>query len=247
MRHAPRTAASVWDLPLKPSNLTTLMDDKKFLRLDSRLYDYAVAHGHNGDALLRELAAETARRLGGISVMQIAPEQGTFMGILARAIGARFAVEVGTFTGYSAICVARALAPGGRMLCCDVSEEWTALARRYWEKAGVADRITLKIAPALETLQALPAGDSADPIDFAFIDADKTNYRAYYEELLKRTRAGGLLLIDNVLWNGAVIDPKIQTADTNAIRNLNDFLATDRRVDMVMLPIADGLTICRKR
>ena len=215
----------------------------KFVRLDAKLYDYVVAHGHNGDALLQELAAETARKLGGISMMQIAPEQGTFMNILARAIGARFAVEVGTFTGYSAICVARALPPDGRLLCCDVSEEWTAIARKYWAKAGVADRITLKIAPAIETLQALPMGEE---IDFAFIDADKTNYRNYYEEVLKRMRAGGLILIDNVLWNGAVIDPKIQTDDTRAIRALNDFLATDDRIDMVMLPVSDGLTICRK-
>jgi caffeoyl-CoA O-methyltransferase len=220
------------------------MADGKFIKLDAKLYDYVVAHGHNGDALLRELAAETARKLGGISMMQIAPEQGTLMNLLAHAIGARSAVEVGTFTGYSAICVARALPPNGRLLCCDVSEEWTAIAQRYWEKAGVADRITLKIAPAIETLQALPPDD---PIDFAFIDADKTNYRAYYEEVLKRMRAGGLILIDNVLWNGAVIDQKIQTEDTRAIRALNDFLATDERVDMVMLPVSDGLTICRKR
>lgn len=223
------------------------MADGKFIKLDAKLYDYVVAHGHNGDALLGELAADTARQLGGISMMQIAPEQGTLMNLLAHAIGARCAVEVGTFTGYSAICVARALPPGGRLLCCDVSEEWTAIARRYWERAGVADRITLKIAPAIETLQALPAYEADNPIDFAFIDADKTNYRAYYEEVLKRMRAGGLILIDNVLWSGAVIDPKIQSEDTRAIRALNDFLATDARVDMVMLPISDGLTICRKR
>jgi caffeoyl-CoA O-methyltransferase len=222
------------------------MADGKFVTLSAPLYDYVVAHGHNGDALLEELAAETASKLGRISGMQIAPEQGTFMNLLAHAIGARFAVEVGTFTGYSAICVARALPAEGRLLCCDVSEEWTAIAQRYWEKAGVAEKITLKIAPALETLQSLPV-DSTHAIDFAFIDADKSNYRLYYEEVLKRTRIGGLILIDNVLWNGAVIDPQVQTDDTKAIRALNDFLATDDRVDMVMLPISDGLTICRKR
>lgn len=221
-----------------------IMADGKFITLDARLYDYVVAHGHNGDALLQELAAETAQALGAVSRMQIAPEQGTFMNLLASAIGARNAIEVGTFTGYSAICVARALPPDGHLLCCDVSEEWTAIARRYWARAGVADRITLKIAPALETLRALPP--SAE-IDFAFIDADKTNYRSYYEEVLTRTRVGGLILIDNVLWSGAVIDPKIQSEDTRAIRALNDFLATDRRIDMVMLPVSDGLTICRKR
>ena len=220
------------------------MADGKFIALDPKLYDYVVAHGHNGDALLRELTVETARKLGGISIMQIAPEQGTLMNLLASAIGARIAVEVGTFTGYSAICVARALPPDGRMLCCDVNEEWTAIARRYWARAGVASKITLKIAPAIATLRALPL---TAEIDFAFIDADKTNYRAYYEEVLKRTRAGGLILIDNVLWNGAVIDPKIQTEDTQAIRALNDFLATDDRIDMVMLPVSDGLTLCRKR
>ncbi len=222
------------------------MADGKFITLSAPLYDYVVAHGNNGDALLKELAAETAAKLGRVSGMQIAPEQGTLMNLLASAIGARFAVEVGTFTGYSAICVARALPASGRMLCCDVSEEWTAIAKRYWAKAGVAERITLKIAPAIETLRALPI-DSANPIDFAFIDADKTNYRLYYEEVLERTRAGGLILIDNVLWNGAVIDPGAQSEDTKAIRELNDFLATDDRIDMVMLPIADGLTICRKR
>jgi caffeoyl-CoA O-methyltransferase len=220
------------------------MPDGKFISLDQRLYDYVVAHGNNSDPLLKELATETATRLGRISGMQIAPEQGTFMGILARAIGTRYAVEVGTFTGYSAICVARALPPDGRMLCCDVSEEWTAIARRYWAKAGVAGKITLKLAPAIDTLRALPIDD---PIDFAFIDADKTNYRLYYEEVLKRTRPNGLILIDNVLWNGAVIDSNAHDSDTQAIRELNDFLATDRRIDIVMLPISDGLTICRKR
>jgi caffeoyl-CoA O-methyltransferase len=220
------------------------MADGKFVRLDANLYNYLVAHGHNRDPLLQELATETADKLGRVSGMQIAPEQGTFMNLLARSIGARFAVEIGTFTGYSAICIARALPPAGRLLCCDVSEEWTAIARHYWERAGVANRIVLEIAPAIETLRALPVND---PIDFAFIDADKTNYRVYYEEVLKRMRAGGLVLIDNVLWNGAVIDAKVQTDDTRAIRELNDFLATDDRIDMVMLPISDGLSICRKR
>jgi caffeoyl-CoA O-methyltransferase len=217
--------------------------DRKFVALDAHLYDYVVNHGHNGDALLGELTIETARKLGSVSGMQISPEQGTLMTMLARSIGARSAVEVGTFTGYSAICVARALPPGGHLLCCDVSEEWTAIARRYWEKAGVKDRITLRVAPAIETLRALPG---APTIDFAFIDADKSNYHAYYEEILKRTRPGGLILIDNVLWNGEVLNPKNQTADTRAIRELNDFLTTDDRVDVVMLPVSDGLTICRK-
>ena len=215
----------------------------KFITLDSRLHDYMTAHGHNSDPILKELADETAA-LGRIAMMQIAPEQGTFMTILARAIGARRAVEVGTFTGYSSICVARALPNDGHLLCCDVSDEWTKIARRYWERAGVARKITLRIAPALETLRALPADHS---FDFAFIDADKTGYLGYYEEILKRTRTGGLILFDNVLWMGAIINDKDQSADTKALRELNDFIVRDTRVDAVMLPIADGLTIARKK
>lgn len=217
--------------------------DGKFITLDQKLYDYLLAHGHNDDPVLRELARETQEKLGRRAGMQIAPEQGTFMTLLARAIGARRAIEVGTFTGYSAICIARVLGSDGSLICCDVSEEWTAIARRYWDKAGVAGRITLKIAPALDTLRALPAGEA---FDLAFIDADKTNYRHYYEEVLRRTRAGGLILVDNVLWSGAVLDEKDQSEDTRAIRAFNDFAVTDKRVELVMLPISDGLTIARK-
>jgi caffeoyl-CoA O-methyltransferase len=215
----------------------------KFTHLTNELYDYVVAHGNNSDPLLRELAQETSK-LGWISAMQIAPEQGTLMGLLAAAIGARSAVEVGTFTGYSAICVARALPDDGRLLCCDVSEEWTAIARRYWQRAGVANKITLKLAPAADTLRALPAGAS---FDFAFIDADKVNYRHYYEEILGRMRKSGLILIDNVLWSGKVIDESDQSEDTRAIREMNDFVVRDTRVEAVMLPIADGLTVVRKK
>jgi caffeoyl-CoA O-methyltransferase len=220
------------------------MAEGKFLRLTSELYKYLVAHGGNYDGILAELADETARRMGGIAMMQISPEQGSFMTLVARAIGARHAIELGTFTGYSALCIARALPPDGTLLCCDVSTEWTTLARRYWEKAGLSQKITLKVAPALDTLHALPA---TEMFDFAFIDADKSNYRSYYEEVLKRLRSNGLILIDNVLWNGEVINQNNQTADTRAIRELNDFLPSDNRVDMVMLPIADGITICRKK
>jgi caffeoyl-CoA O-methyltransferase len=216
----------------------------KFVTLNAKLYDYVVAHGHNSDALLTELAAETAERLGRVAGMQVAPEQGTLMTLLALTVGARYAIEVGTFTGYSAICVARALPPDGNLLCCDVSEEWTAIAQRYWRKAGVTERITLKIAPALETLRGLPI---APHFDFGFIDADKANYQNYYEEILRRTRAGGLILIDNVLWNGEVLSAANQTADTRAIRALNDFIARDDRVEAVMIAVSDGLTICRKK
>ena len=220
-----------------------MANERKFIALNPDLYEYVVAHGKNSDSLLRELAEETSK-FGRISAMQITNEQGNFMQLLTAAIGARSAVEVGTFTGYSSICVARALPSDGRLLCCDVSDEWTAVARRYWERAGVAGKITLKLAPALDTLRTLPDDHS---FDFAFIDADKSSYRLYYEEILRRTRAGGLILFDNVLWNGAVIDPADQSEDTRAIRELNDFLVTDPRVDTVLLPIADGLTVCRKR
>ena len=215
----------------------------KFIPLTPKLYEYAVAHGHNGDPVRAELAAETTK-LGPISGMQIAAEQGTFMGILAAAIGARSAVEVGTFTGYSALCVARALPTDGKLLCCDVNEEWTSLGRRYWERAGVANKITLKLAPAAETLKALPASHI---FDFAFIDADKTNYATYYEEILKRMRPSGLILLDNVLWSGRIMDESVQDTDTQALRKLNDFIAKDTRVEAVMLAVADGLTIVRKK
>ena len=216
---------------------------EKFLHLNQALYDYVIAHGHNSDPILHELAEET-QKLGLISGMQIAPEQGTLMGILARAIGAKSAVEVGVFTGYSSICVARALPPDGKLLCLDVNEQWTAIARRFWDRAGVANKITLKLAPAAETLRALPPSHT---FDFAFVDADKSSYRTYYEEILKRLRRDGLLLIDNVVWSGKVIDPEDQTDDTEAIRELNDFIAKDPRVEAVMIPVADGITIVRKK
>jgi caffeoyl-CoA O-methyltransferase len=215
----------------------------KSLGLTPELHAYLVAHGTPPDAVQRDLIAETAE-LGQIAVMQVAPEQGAFLTLLAHLIGARSAVEVGTFTGYSALAIARGLTPGGRLLCCDVSAEWTAIARRAWVRAGVADRIDLAIAPAAETLRALPAGTS---FDLAFIDADKTSYRLYYEEILKRLRPGGVILVDNVLWSGSVIDPAVQDADTRAIRAFNDAVAADPRVDCVMTAIADGLTLLRKR
>jgi caffeoyl-CoA O-methyltransferase len=216
---------------------------EKFTALTPALYEYMVAHNPAPDAVLRDLAAETAA-LGSISRMQIAVEQGAFLTFLARVLGARRAVEIGTFTGYSAISIARGLAPGGRLLCCDLSEEWAAVARRYFARAGLADRITLQVAPALDTIRALPR---AAEIDLAFVDADKTGYRDYYEELLPRLRAGGVIGFDNVLWNGSVVDATNRSDDTVALRALNDFLVRDERVDVVMLPVADGLTLARKR
>ena len=215
----------------------------KFVSLTPALYEYLVDHGTPPDTVQRELIDET-RRLGGISTMQVSPEQGAFMTVLARLMGARRAVEVGTFTGYSTLCMARGLAEGGRIVACDISEKWTAIARRYWERAGVADRIDLRIGPALETLRALPADP---PLDLGFIDADKTGYPDYYEAILERLRPGGVILVDNVLWDGSVIDPEKRDADTAAIRRFNDRVAADARVDCVMLPIADGLTLLRKR
>ncbi len=216
----------------------------KFTALNGELYEYLVTHRSERDPLLAELAKETEAALGPISLMQIAPEQGAFMTLLARVIGARSAVEVGTFTGYSALSIARGLPDDGRLLCCDINDEWTAIARRYWQKAGVAQKIELRLGPALDTLRALP---TTTQFDMAFIDADKSNYRNYYEEILARLRPNGLILFDNVLWMGQVLDKATTDENTRAIQALNDFLPTDRRVDTVMLSISDGLTIVRKR
>ena len=215
----------------------------KFTALTPELYDYLLAHNPTPDLVLRDLAAETAA-LGPMSIMQVAAEEAAFLTFLARVLGARRAVEVGTFTGFSAIAIARGLAAGGTLLCCDVSAEWTAIAQRYFVRAGVADRITLRLAPALETLRALPR---APEIDLAFVDADKTGYRDYYEELLPRLRPGGVIVFDNVLWSGQVIDASDTSEGTQAIRALNDHLARDDRVDVVMLPVADGITLVSRR
>ena len=219
-----------------------MSDGLKSLGLSEELHDYLVAHGTPPDATLRELQEVTRDKVGGMSIMQVAPEQGSFLTWMTRLIGARLAVEVGTFTGYSALCIARGLAPDGRLICCDVSDEWTSIGRPYWEKAGVAERIDLRIAPALETLAALPEERA---IDLAFIDADKTNYANYYELLLPRIRPGGVILVDNVLWSGSVVDESNQEEQTNAIRAFNDKIASDARVEPVMLAISDGLTLIR--
>ncbi|MDQ1434288.1 MAG: caffeoyl-CoA O-methyltransferase [Actinomycetota bacterium] len=215
---------------------------KSFL-LSSELSEYIVSHGTPPDEVQQKLIEETAE-LGAVAGMQIAPEQGAFLTVLARLIGARRAIEIGTFTGYSALCIARGLPADGRLVCCDVSEEWTQIGRRAWAAAGVADRIDLRIAPALETLAAL-AND--ETFDLAFIDADKPNYLGYYEALLPRIRTNGAILVDNVLWDGNVVKPDADDENTRAIRAFNDRVAADDRVDVVMLPIADGLTLARKR
>jgi caffeoyl-CoA O-methyltransferase len=205
---------------------------------------YLLAHASAPDDLLRELAEETRTATGGAAGMQVSPDEGAFLTMLVQLVGARTAVEIGVFTGYSSICIARGLPAGGRLLACDVSEEWTAIARRYWQRAGLADRIDLRLAPAVQTLRALP-GDLE--IDFAFIDADKAGYPAYYEEVVTRLRPGGLVVLDNVLRSGRVIDPAAQDDADRAIREVNDTIAADQRVDSVMLALRDGVTVARRR
>lgn len=219
-----------------------MSDGIKSLGLSAELHGYLVDHGTPPDAVLKELQEVTREKVGGLALMQVAPEQGSFLTLLTKLIGARSAVEVGTFTGYSALCIARGLPKDGTLVCCDVSEEWTSIGRPYWEKAGVADRIDLRIAPGLDTLAALPEERS---VDLAFIDADKTNYDNYYELLLPRMRPGGVILVDNVLWGGSVIDASNQDDQTKAIRAFNDKIVADDRVEAVMLPISDGLTLIR--
>lgn len=220
------------------------MSDPKTIGLEADLHQYLVAHGTPPDPVQQALIDQTQRELGGAAIMQIAPEQGAFMTMLTSLLGARLAVEVGTFTGYSALCIARGLAPGGRLICCDVSDEWVDVGRPHWAEAGVADRIDVRIAPALDTLRSLP---NERTIDLAFVDADKENYAAYYDELLARLSPNGVILVDNVLWSGAVIDPERDDASVKAIRAFNDMVVADERVDQVMLPIADGLTLIRRR
>jgi caffeoyl-CoA O-methyltransferase len=215
----------------------------KFTPLSDELHDYMVAHGARQDEVLARVQAETAA-MGDISVMQIAPDQGAFMTLLCRAIGASEAIELGTFTGYSAICIARGLAPGGRLVACELSEEYAEIAARNLEAAGVADRVEIRIGPALDTLRALP---ERELFDFAFIDADKTGYPDYYEEVLPRTRPGGLIVVDNVLQGGDVVRENADGESVQAIRRLNETIAADERVDTAMVAIADGLMIARKR
>jgi caffeoyl-CoA O-methyltransferase len=205
---------------------------------------YVLGHSSPPDVLVEELVRETREKVGLRSRMQISPEQSGFLSLITRAIGARRAVEVGTFTGLSALSVARALPEDGRLLCCDVSEEWTAIGRTYWERAGVAHKIDLRIGPALDTLRSLPLEPS---FDLAFIDADKSNYAHYYEEVLSRLRTDGLVVFDNTLWGASVLDDTAGDDDSVAIRSLNDALVRDARVEVVMLPIADGVTLVRKR
>jgi predicted O-methyltransferase YrrM len=237
----PRRRASV----RRPVGEAAAVDTSRLLDLDARLYGYLLAETVREPELMARLRAET-RRLPDAS-MQISPEQAQLMALLVRLIDARRALEIGTYTGYSALAVALALPAGGKLVCCDVSEQWTQVARRYWREAGVGDRVDLHLAPAADTLAKLIAAGEAGRFDFAFIDADKENYELYYEHCLKLVRPGGLIAIDNALWHGAVADPACNDVDTTAIRTLNRKIRDDARVDMVLLAIGDGLLLARRR
>jgi predicted O-methyltransferase YrrM len=210
--------------------------------VEPAINDYLLAHSEPADQVMRDLAEETHRDLAPQSGMQITHDEGELLTMLVRLTGARQAVEVGTFTGYSSTCIARGLPDDGHLLCCDVSEEYTAVARRYWERAGVSDKIELRIAPAVETLRSLP---DEPYLDFAFIDADKTGYPSYVEEVLPRLRPGGLMVLDNMLRDGRVLDP--EDDNDRAIHALNESLVADGRVDVVLLPVRDGVSLARKR
>jgi predicted O-methyltransferase YrrM len=215
------------------------------LPLDEKLYQYLLDHSLRESQLMGRLREVTAQ--DELSRMQVAPEQGQFMALLVELLGAERILEIGTFTGYSALCMAQALPPGGELVCCDLSREWTDIAQSFWREAEVDDRITLHLAPALDTLDQLLQRGAAGSFDMAFIDADKPNYLNYYERSLQLVRTGGLLLFDNTLWSGAVADPRDQEPDTLAIRELNDALHRDERVSISLVPIGDGLTLARKR
>ena len=218
---------------------------KQTIGLDDRLYNYLLSVSLREPEILQQLRQETNNHPQ--AIMQISPEQSQFMALLVQLLGAKKTLEVGVFTGYSSLSVALALPHDGKIIACDVSEEYTAIARRYWQKAGVADKIDLRIAPALETLDRLLADGQAETFDFAFIDADKVNYEGYYERSLQLVRPGGLIAIDNVLWGGKVADSQFQDSSTLAIRALNQKLHHDERVTLSLVPIADGLTLALKR
>lgn len=218
---------------------------KKTVGLDDPLYDYLLSVSLREPEILLQLREETARLPN--ARMQIAPEQGQFMALLVQLLGATKTLEIGVFTGYSSLCLALALPPNGKIVACDVSEEYTAVARRYWEAGGVAHKIDLRVAPALETLDELLAAGQAETFDFSFIDADKGNYEGYYERSLQLVRPGGLIAVDNVLWSGRVADPQNQDSSTKTIRAFNEKLHHDERVTLSLVPIADGLTLARKR
>ncbi|MFG0721537.1 O-methyltransferase [Pseudomonas sp. GLN_6] len=215
------------------------------LNLDTALYQYLLDVSLRETPLLKRLREETAQL--SMARWQIAPEQGQFMALLVQLTGARRIVEVGTFTGYSAICMAQAMPEDGRLICCDIPGDYNATARRYWSEAGLAERIELRLAPALQTLAELEAEGLAGSVDLLFIDADKANYPVYLEHALRLVRQGGLILFDNTLWSGRVLEESPESADTRAIQTLNLTLRDDPRIDLSLLPLGDGLSLCRKR
>ncbi len=217
---------------------------KKDLGLDQQLYEYLLSVSVQEAEVLQKLREETANHPG--AIMQIAPEQGQFMALLVQLLGAKKTLEIGVFTGYSSLVVALALPADGKIIACDIDEESTAIARRYWQQAGVAEKVDLRIAPALETLDKLIEEGQTNTFDFAFIDADKRNYENYYEKALQLIRPGGLIAVDNVLWFGRVVDPQDEDKRTVAIRDFNQKLAQDERVKISLVPIADGLTLALK-
>jgi len=218
---------------------------KRTIVIDDRLHQYLLDTSIREPDILRRLRQETAA--DPLARMQIAPEQGQLMSLLLKLINARKALEIGVYTGYSALVTALALPENGRLVACDINEEWTRIALRYWEEAGVNSRIDLRMGPATDTLSSLISAGEAGSFDFAFIDADKANYDSYYESCMTLVRSGGLIAIDNVLWNGAVADPSVADLDTEAIRALNRKLLGDERIEISLIPIADGLTLARKR
>jgi len=217
----------------------------KTFALADHVYRYLLSVSLREPEILRSLREETAH--DPMARMQIAPEQGQFMALLVRLMNAKRCLEIGVYTGYSSLCVALALPPDGKITACDLSDEWTRIARRYWHEAGVAHKIDLHLAPALETLDELLAENQAGIFDFAFIDADKENYLAYYERCLKLVRRGALIAIDNTLWSGRVAEPDNHEVDTVALREFNSKLHHDQRIALSLLPIADGLTLALKR
>jgi caffeoyl-CoA O-methyltransferase len=216
---------------------------EKFTVLTPELHRYMVEHGSRQDEVLARVEKDTDA-MGSIAMMQIAPDQGALLTLLARLIGARLAVEVGTFTGYSAICIARGLVPGGRLVCCELSEDYARTALDALSEAKLEDAVDMRVGPALATLQTMPQDEQ---VDLAFIDADKESYPQYYEELLARLRPGGLMLLDNVLLGGRVLDPPSDDGSARAMARLNDAIAGDERVDCAMVGVADGVTLVRKR
>ncbi len=212
-------------------------------QISLHLNAYLTAHSTPPDPILRELATETAERYPNETSLQVAPELGTLVTLLTRLSRARSGIELGTFTGYSSICIARGLGAGGRLLCCDVSEEWTSVARKYWEKAGLLERIELRLGPALDTLRSLPREEA---YDVAFIDADKISYPQYWTELVPRVRGGGVIMVDNTFSHGRVLDAGNDNPSVIAVRRMNDLAAADERVELVMLPIGDGVTVALK-